>query len=102
MSAKSAVYTRKVISQLLNISEKRVKQLTGEGVIDEFSPGFYKMVPAVQGYIKYLQRQVSDDDPASNYNAEKARLTRVNVRTRSLISRLRRTNCTNHLILSLL
>lgn len=77
MPNKSAIYTRLVIAQLLNISEKRVKQLTEDGIISEYSSGFYKMVPAVQGYIKYLQRQVSDDDPASNYNAEKARLTRV-------------------------
>jgi len=31
----------------------------------------------VQGYIRYLRSQIADDDPASNYNTEKARLTRA-------------------------
>jgi len=77
VGSQSKIYTRRVIAQILEISDKRVKQLTDDGTIEEFSPGHYKLLPAVQGYIRYLQSQISDDDHASNYNVEKARLTRL-------------------------
>jgi len=71
------IYTRKSIAKVLTISENRVKQLTKEGKIEEFSPGYYKLLPAVQGYIGYLQSLISDDDLSSDYSQEKARLTRI-------------------------
>jgi len=77
MSNKGKIYTRKIIAQILELSEKRVKQLTEEGVIEEFSAGNYKLLPTVQGYIRYLQAQVADDDTSSNYSVEKAKLTRL-------------------------
>ena len=72
-----AVFTRSVIAELLNLSEKRIRQLTADGVIEEHSKGYYALVPTVQGYIKYLQRQISDDDSGSDYNTEKAKLTKA-------------------------
>ena len=77
MGNQGKIYTRKFIAQVLNISEKRVKQLTDDGVIEEFSEGHYKFLPAVQGYIGYLQSLVADDDSSTDYNQEKARLTRI-------------------------
>ena len=77
MGNQGKIYTRKAIAQVLTISENRVKQLTKEGKIEEFSPGFYKLLPAVQGYISYLQSLISDDDLSTDYNQEKARLTRI-------------------------
>lgn len=77
MANKGAIYTRKVIAQLLNLSEKRIKQLTEEGVMEEYSEGFYKLVPTIQGYVKFLQNQISDDDQTSDYNTEKAKLTKA-------------------------
>ena len=77
MGKQGMIYTRRLIAQVLKITEKRVKQLTDEGVIPEISLGHYKLLPAVQGYIGYLQSQISDDDLASDYNVEKARLTRT-------------------------
>jgi len=77
MHKAAKAYSRKNIAQILTISEKRVKQLTDEGVIDEFSPGFYHLLPAVRGYIGYLQSLVADDDQSSDYNQERARYTRI-------------------------
>ncbi len=77
MISNIAIYNRKIIAELLNLSEKRIRQLTQEGVIEEYSTGFYKLVSAVQGYVKYILRQISDDDQTSNYNTEKARLTKA-------------------------
>ena len=77
MGKQGMIYSRKIIAQVLGISEKRVRQLTEDGVIDEFSQGHYKLLPAVQGYISYLRSLISDDDQSSDYNQEKARLTRI-------------------------
>ena len=77
MGKQATIYTRKVIAQVLGISEKRVQQLTEEGVLEEFSPKHYKFMPAVQGYIGYLQSLVADDDQSTDYNQEKARLTKI-------------------------
>ena len=92
MGKQGMIYTRRLIAQVLTISDKRVKQLTDEGVIPEFSPGHYKLLPAVQGYIGYLQSQISDDDLASNYNVEKARLTRTKRELAELDLQLERNN----------
>ena len=69
------LYARKTIAEILEITDKRVKQLTDDGVIPENSPGYYRLLPAVRGYIRFLSSLVSDDDATSNYNTEKARLT---------------------------
>jgi phage terminase Nu1 subunit (DNA packaging protein) len=77
MGKQGMIYTRKIIAQVLGISEKRVRQLTEEGVLEEFSNGHYKLLPAVQGYVRYLQSLVADDDQSTDYNQEKARLTKI-------------------------
>ncbi len=70
-------FTKSIIANMLCISEKRAKQLTDEGVLNEVVPGHYKMTESVQSYIKYLQNQVSDKDYTSDYNTEKAKLTKA-------------------------
>ena len=88
--ASGKIYTRKTIAQILTLSERRVKQLVEEGVIEEFSPGHFKLLPAIQGYIGYLQSQIGDDDSTSNYNVEKARLTKLKREDAELDLQLRR------------
>ncbi len=70
-------FTKSIIANMLCISEKRVKQLTDEGVLNEVVPGHYKMTESVQSYIKYLQNQIADKDYTSDYNTEKAKLTKA-------------------------
>ena len=77
MRAQGKIYSRKVISEVLGISEKWVRELTAKGVLAEFSRGHYQLVPAIHGFIKHLQSQISDGDTASDYNVEKAKLARA-------------------------
>lgn len=71
------VYKRAIISETLCISEKRVKQLTEQGVLKEEINGHYSLMDSVQNYIKYLQNQISDRNYTSDYNTEKAMLTKA-------------------------
>lgn len=70
-------YKRSIIANILGISEKRVKQLTSEGVLNEVVQGHYGLTESVQAYIKYLQNQIADKDYTSDYNTEKAKLTKA-------------------------
>ena len=44
-----------VLAKLLDISERRVRQLSAEGIIPKGARGRYEMVGAVRGYIRYLR-----------------------------------------------
>src|SRR5260370_36849551 len=58
-------YPLGTIAKLLDLTERRVNQLTAEGVIPKVAFGRYQLVPAVQGYIRYLRRRAINGDPAS-------------------------------------
>ena len=53
--ADPATHPLGTISKLLDLSERRVQQLSREGVIPKAERGRYELVPAVQGYIRYLR-----------------------------------------------
>lgn len=53
-------YNVKNMAQILCLSERRVRQLADEGIVPEVSDGWFKLLPAVQGYIKYLQGLVEN------------------------------------------
>ena len=56
----SATHPLKTIATLLDLSERRVQQLSQEGVIPKSERGRYELVPAVQGYVHFLRdRNVS-------------------------------------------
>lgn len=64
------------IAKLLMMSERRVQQLTKEGVIPKAERGRYELAPAVQGYIRFLQdRQAGNASQVEtiDYHIEKAR-----------------------------
>jgi len=50
----------KTIARLLDLSERRVQQLSREGVIPRSDRGRYELVGAVQGYIRYLRDRSLD------------------------------------------
>lgn len=78
MTAKSPTYPVATIAKLLLLSERRVQQLTKEGVIPKAERGRYELAPAVQGYIRFLQeRSLRSDSSPIDYHAEKARLTKA-------------------------
>ena len=77
MEKKGIIYTKQAIAKILLLSERRVGQLTKDGDMEEFSPGHYKLVPAVQAYIRYQNKRLEDKTKKSELDLEKERLTRV-------------------------
>lgn len=48
----------KTLSELLNISARRIQQLANEGTVHKASRGKYDLTRSVQGYITYLNDQI--------------------------------------------
>ena len=72
-------YSVGMIAKLLRLTERRVQQLSKEGVIPKSDRGRYELAPAVQGYIKFLQDRAAPEmgGAVGDYPAEKARLTKA-------------------------
>ncbi|CUH65079.1 hypothetical protein TL5118_01134 [Thalassovita autumnalis] len=67
-----------VISRLLDLSERRVQQLSREGVIPKAERGQYDLIGSVRGYVRYLRDQaVKAQAGAPDYAAERARFIRA-------------------------
>ena len=67
-----------VIAKLLDLSERRVQQLSREGVIPKATRGQYDLIGSVRGYVQYLRDQaVSAQAGAPDYAAERARYIRA-------------------------
>jgi len=67
-----------VIARLLDLSERRIQQLSREGVIPKAERGQYDLVGAVRGYVAYLREQaVRAQAGAPDFGAERARLIKA-------------------------
>lgn len=67
-----------VIAKLLDLSERRVQQLSREGVIPKAERGQYDLIGSVRGYVRYLRAQaVAAQAGAPDYAVERARLIRA-------------------------
>ena len=73
------LYTSKVVSQWIGVSERRVRQLRDEGIITEARPGLYELQPTVRRYIRFLGGEGKE-----NYNAERTKLTAAKRRAAEL------------------
>lgn len=81
-STAAPTYPVATIAKLLMLSDRRVQQLTKEGVIPKAERGRYELAPAVQGYIRFLQeRSLRSDSSPIDYHTEKARLTKLQADT---------------------
>ena len=49
------LYTTKVVAGWIGRTERRVRQLRDEGIIEEVKPGLYDLRPTVLKYISYLR-----------------------------------------------
>jgi phage terminase Nu1 subunit (DNA packaging protein) len=77
-STAEPTYPVATIAKLLLLSDRRVQQLTKEGVIPKAERGRYELAPAVQGYVRFLQeRSLRSDSSPLDYHMEKARLTKA-------------------------
>ena len=67
-----------VITKLLDLSERRVQQLSREGVIPKAERGQYDLIGSVRGYVRYLRDQaLKSQAGAPDYMAERARFIRA-------------------------
>lgn len=67
-----------VIAKLLDLSERRVQQLSREGVIPKANRGQYDLIGSVRGYVRYLRDQaLKAQARAPDYAAERARFIRA-------------------------
>ena len=67
-----------VIARLLDLTERRVRQLADEGVIPRAGRGRYELVGAVRGYVRYLRDRVLKGDVGpADYGLERARLVKA-------------------------
>ena len=57
LMTKASTHSLETISKLLDLSPRRVQQLSKEGVIPKAERGRYQLVPAVRGYINYLRER---------------------------------------------
>jgi phage terminase Nu1 subunit (DNA packaging protein) len=80
----SQTYNTTTIAKLLKLSERRVQQLTKEGIIPRVDRGKYELVPAVQGYIDYLRLQMSGEISADDIIKNKNRLTLATAELREI------------------
>jgi len=67
-----------VIAKLLDLSERRVQQLSREGVIPKATRGQYDLIGSVRGYVRYLRDQAAKAQAgAPDYASERARFLRA-------------------------
>lgn len=77
MSDRGNICSRKVVAQVLDLTERRVLQLTQDGVLEEYSAGWYKLLPAIRCYIQYLRSKTehgSEKDQLAKVKRESAEL----------------------------
>ncbi|PWG16095.1 terminase small subunit, Nu1 [Salibaculum griseiflavum] len=67
-----------VIARLLDLSERRVQQLSREGLIPKAERGQYDLIGSVRGYVRYLRDQAQKAQAgAPDYASERARFIRA-------------------------
>ena len=81
------LYTGKVVADWLALTERRVRQLRDEGVINERSPGLYDMKATVTRYILFLRKGSGKD-----LNDERALLTKAKREAADMENEVRRGN----------
>jgi len=74
----SPSYPVGTIAKLFMVSDRRVQQLVKMGIVPKNDHGRYELVPAVQGYVRYLQERAQGRPGApEDYHQEKSRLVKL-------------------------
>lgn len=73
------LYDVKTIARILDLTERRVRQLKADGIIEEYkgTPGLYELIPTVHRYINYLRKRNPESEENIDYNTERAKLIRA-------------------------
>ncbi|MCL2087643.1 MAG: hypothetical protein FWH05_08650 [Oscillospiraceae bacterium] len=70
------LYSAKAIARILDLSERRVRQMKDQNIIREFSgkSGLYELIPTIHAYINYIRNRNPDSAENVDYNTERALL----------------------------
>ena len=82
VAAGSKTYPVGTIAKLLLLTERRVQQMTKDGVLPRVGRGRYEIVPVVQGYIRYLRDRTVGGDLTGGENLANAKGRMVQARAR--------------------
>lgn len=77
MTEDKELYSKKTICEALNLSERRVEQLTRANVIPKAGRGKYALIPTVRAYVMYLQQKLSGGGEAIDVSEFKDRLLKA-------------------------
>lgn len=86
------LYPKKIIADLLNLSERRVEQLTHQKILPKAERGKYDLGPTVKAYVMYLQQRLSGGDEVIDIKAlkdEKLRAETDERRAKARIAEMR-------------
>lgn len=84
-----SLYSKKVIADLLNISERRVEQLAQKKIIPKAERGKYDLGPTVKAYVMYLQQKLSGGGEVIDVAECKDRLLKAKAMEQEQKARLR-------------
>lgn len=73
----SKVVSTKEISEILGLSDRRIRQLENEGALVKIAHGKFHLPDSIQRYIEFIKEQ-SEPDEETDYYKERALLTRAN------------------------
>jgi len=73
------LYNVKAIARILDLSERRIRQLKEKNIIKEYNgvPGLYDLIPTNHSYINYLRNRNPESEENIDYNTERAKLVRA-------------------------
>lgn len=71
------LYDAKAVARFLDLTERRVRQLRDEKVIEEYRPGLYDLMDVNHRYINYLRQHNPDSEERIDYQTERAKLVRA-------------------------
>lgn len=84
--AAAATYPVSTIAKLLLLTDRRVQQLTEQGVIPKAERGRYELAPAVQGYVKFLRDRALNGDGGDADDGENVKLKRAKRRAAEVVA----------------
>ncbi|MEA5034019.1 hypothetical protein [Cloacibacillus evryensis] len=83
------LYSKKIIAELLNLSERRVEQLAQKKIIPKAERGKYDLGPTVKAYVMYLQQKLTGGGEAIDVSEFKDRLLKAKALEQEAKARLR-------------
>ncbi|MGG1442105.1 hypothetical protein ABE354_08600 [Brevibacillus laterosporus] len=66
------IFTTKQLSEMLDLSARRIQQLAEEGIFVREKRGRYKAIESMKNYISFIQEKDSDGESEVDYYEEKA------------------------------